>query len=350
LAEVSEGGYGTAYRRYFRALGVIFCFLTAAGAASCLLDRCLPFPPVPNVAARFRYFTKHKDEFDTIFIGSSRFHNQIIPLEFDALNAARGVPTHSFNLAYSGMWPPESFYFVRQVLATHPAKLHWVVMELMDYRFGAWEQRPLQMRVVYWHDWTDTMFACRYMLESELRPTEKICQIGLHLWLFLQRSASPGRGYEWLRIRHVRPTEKEDVGWEERAGFDPEPELSRLRKGRSRADFLRGVKEVRESLPEQPLRPGFEAAFKDLLGDFRRAGIEPIFVIPPTINRPENLVLGLPRGITVLRFNRPDKFPQLFHPDMHYDAVHLNEKGAQEFTRLLAGYFADHRKVMTEAR
>ncbi|MEI9892818.1 MAG: hypothetical protein WDN28_02595 [Chthoniobacter sp.] len=49
------------------------CFLSAALLTAWLIDRELPFPSVPEIAPRFRYFAERKDEFDTIFIGSAAF-------------------------------------------------------------------------------------------------------------------------------------------------------------------------------------------------------------------------------------------------------------------------------------
>jgi hypothetical protein len=62
----------------------------------------------------------------------------------------------------------------------------------------------------------------------------------------------------------------------------------------------------------------------------------------------ENLAQGLPDGLTVFRFNRPQDYPQLYVPETHYNGGHLNEAGAHEFTRLLAGLFVEHesQKVM----
>ncbi len=55
------------------ALLMAACFLSAALLTAWLIDRELPFPSVPEIAPRFRYFAERKDEFDTIFIGSAAF-------------------------------------------------------------------------------------------------------------------------------------------------------------------------------------------------------------------------------------------------------------------------------------
>jgi hypothetical protein len=321
-------------------LAVAGSFIIAAAGAALLIDARVPFPPDADLGARLEHFARHKEDYDTVFIGSSRFRHHIIPHEFDAATAAGGVPTHSFNLGYSGMWPPESFYFLRQVLALHPRKLHWLVIELMDYRFGEWENKPLTMRSVYWHDCQHTAMILRVMLESSLPPLEKGRQLALHTRLFLHRMLGPGGGADWLVGRYFPTKSHSKPDWVGRAGFDPEVQGGEWTPAAT-ADLEAQVDAVKRSLPPQPLRPGFSAAFQELLGDLRQAGVQPIFVISPTVRPVENLALGLPEGLTVFRFNQPDIYPELYKPETHYDIGHLNENGAHEFTRLLAQRFVE---------
>src|SRR5581483_5631765 len=149
------------FHRVIRGMAVGTCFCLAAAVTAWFISRLLPFPSVPEGPSRFRYFAERKDQFDTIFIGSSRVRHQVIPPQFDAETAARGAATHSFNLGYSGMWPPESYYYLRQILALHPRRLRWVVIELMDYRFGQAEEQAATVRSVYWHDAKHTAMAWR---------------------------------------------------------------------------------------------------------------------------------------------------------------------------------------------
>ncbi|HEY3901849.1 MAG TPA: hypothetical protein VGM54_24765 [Chthoniobacter sp.] len=293
------------------------------------------------MGARFRYFKEHKNDFDTIFIGSSRIQNHLIPQQFDAHNSAHGVVTHSFNLGYAGMWPPESFYFLREVLALRPAKLRWAVIELMDYRFGELERNPFTSRAVYWHDWQHTCMAWRLIVESPLPLNEKCQELALHTSLYLRRLTNAGRGAEWLRFPFASGRPKEDTGWMKRGGFDPAAEMGSWTDA-ALADYARQVAAVRDSLPPRTARPGFSDALRSLLKDLQEAGVEPIFVISPTVRSDENLLLGLPDGLTVFAFNQPAEFPQLFEAVNHVEPRHLNEKGAREFTRLFAERFSNH--------
>jgi len=91
---------------------------TGIGAAAflitCLILRVvLPFPEIDDgVSQKFRFFAAHKDEFDTLFIGSSRVYFQISPAIFDRVTRASGLPTHSFNFGIGGMYLPETSYLL----------------------------------------------------------------------------------------------------------------------------------------------------------------------------------------------------------------------------------------------
>src|SRR4051812_35293746 len=105
-------GYGVRYTHrghYIRN----FAIALAALVSSCLTIHALrPFPDIPKLTPKLRYFTAHKDEFDTIFIGSSHVFRGIVPKAFDSATGSAALPTHSFNFGLDGMQPPESLYFL----------------------------------------------------------------------------------------------------------------------------------------------------------------------------------------------------------------------------------------------
>ncbi len=337
LAVTSPSGHGL--RAAARALFLAGCFVAGGLGTAHFVGSGLPFPPIPDLSARFNYFAARKDEFDTIFIGSSRIRYQIRPQQFDAETAQLGAPTHSFNLGYSGMWPPESDYFLRRILALHPRQLRWVVIELMDYRFGEAERQPMTMRTTYWHDLAHTCMAWRLLVESPLPFGEKLPFYFIHARLFLQRLTHLGRGAEWLGDRYFPTKKKTDMSWVKRAGFDPEE------KGEwsasARAEYAEKIQTFERLLPTGRMRPGLAAAVRDLAAEVRAAGAEPIFLITPTVRPEENLAAGVPPNLTVWAFDLPQQYPRLYLPELHFDPGHLNEAGATEFTSLLAVRLAE---------
>lgn len=319
-----------------RGVVLMFVFLLSLIGGATVLGRFLPFPDVPGVGERFRYFADHRDEYDTVFIGSSRFRHQLIPEVFEARAKEGGLDVQAFNLGYSGMWPPESYYYLRQILALKPAHLKWVVIELMDYRFGPVDEDKPTERMVYWHDRTHTTMAWRLVAETQWPLAKKVDHYARHTRLFLQNFMHIGQGLEWLAWKDA-PSKKKKPRWARRDGYEAQEE-SPWSEG-SKAAFARQVESAQASLMPQVLRPGFAADLREIVAEVRRAGVEPLLVIPPTVIPAENIQIGVPEDVPLLAFSRPDEYPELYQPETHYDPGHLNEKGAVEFSRLVAERF-----------
>lgn len=316
---------------------VLFLLACAAGCAA--IGRVAPFPEVPGIYPKWTHFREHRDEIDVLFLGSSRFYHQIIPAQFDA--AVGGV--RSFNFGYDGMWPPESFYLLRQLLALRPPRLKWVVIDLMDINYRLDERNVSTLRMAYWHDLRHTAIAFRDILGSRFHPSQKFDLLMEHGRLCAQQLLNLGRGADALNtLLAPKAPRKRGYSWTDFAGFEVGP--AHGMEGSERDGFVRTVERLKKGIAPAPVRPVFRDALADLIADVRRAGAEPIFVIAPTINGAENFT-EVPGNATVFGFNDPVKHPELFDPAHHYDAWHLNEKGAVDFTRLLAEKFIERRSA-----
>lgn len=329
-----------ARRSFAYHLLIAVLFLVAFAATCGLLHSRMSFPSVPEIAPRFRYFAEHRDEFDTIFIGSSRVRHGIIPQTFDEEMAKHQLHTRSFNLGYSGMWPPESYYYLRQVLALHPKKLRFVFIELMDYRFGQAEGEAPTMRSIYWHDVPHAGMALRLVAESPLPFTQKLGLLATHTKEFVQNMTNPGRGAEWLEQRYFPTKKKFDTSWIARRGFDPEPatEWSEAAK----AEYQRQIEAFQQARQhETPARSGLVSAVQKLAEEVEKAHAIPIFVVPPTVRPEEHFSAGMSLVLPEdFAFDDPSRFPRLYQPELHYDPGHLSAQGADAFTRLLADRIA----------
>ena len=73
---------------------------------------------------KLEFFAKHKDEFDTLFLGSSRFYYAILARRFSIRRSRARTASRpaAFNFGIDGMHPPENFYVLEQILKTRAAK------------------------------------------------------------------------------------------------------------------------------------------------------------------------------------------------------------------------------------
>lgn len=324
---------------FFAGLRNVLLFVAALVLAASGIAALLPMDQVQAVGAKWRHFLAHKDEPDVLFVGSSRFYHQIIPPQFDREVAATGVPVKSFNFAVDGCWPPESFYLLRQILAQRPARLRWVVIDLMDINSRIPPENRDTPRVRYWHDLRHTIMALRETWSRVERPaSERSDQCLEHVQLFLQNAFSLGRGAASLQTWAFTGKKKErSPVWGKEAGYAAEPDV--VMSGEPLANYERLVEKLRKGLRPFPMPPVFYEAVRDIAAVVRASGAEPIFVIAPTVNPRENFS-DTPPGLEIWRYNDPMEYPELYRADRHFDDYHLNAAGAVEFTRLLAERFA----------
>ena len=319
--------------------GVIFL---VCGALVCVaIQRCLPFPQPAGIYQKYEFFAQHRDEYDALFLGSSRFYHHIIPRQFDAAVAgATGREVRSFNFGYDAMWPPESYYMVRQLLALRPARLRWVIIDMMDINPRLDERNTTTLRHAYWHDWRHTRMAMEEIVRTVRKPDERWRLLSQHAEHLGKQWLNLGRGADLLGERLLAKTKKwsPPKDWIDAEGFNPGPALGLT--GKVRADFERTAERLRGGLRPSPLSPVLHAAMSELIGEIHAAGAQPVFVLSPTLSTRENFT-GLPEGAPLLAFNDPQVYPQLFDPDLRYDAWHLNERGAVLFTDALARRFAE---------
>ena len=159
-------------------------------------------------------FRETKDEYDVVFLGSSRVQRGIHPEDFDARMEELGRPVRSFNFGLGGIRFPETVYWVDWILAQRPEKLRWFFIELQPIEHWiqpvtGWRSR----RFLNWHGWSST----RYSLGArEVAELEDAAWRGEpHLTAFLRRSFNIGNGIYTLREAFFP-----DLSGLPRAGYD----------------------------------------------------------------------------------------------------------------------------------
>ncbi len=320
-------------------IGALAFVLTCAG-----LNTFLSAPEIDRVVPTVGFFKEHRDDFDTVFIGSSHVRHQIAPAVFDRTMRAAGYPTHTFNLGVNGMFPPENFYVVDEVLKAKPRNLKWVFVELGELeteRSPGTEGTP---RAFYWRDWKRTALLLRAILAgdsdlgSRLTASERLNLLFYHSVLFVKNFANVGQQSDLARW--VRPLWKKkrkpakDLGPSD-DGYTP---LNKEPAAEATSD--KGGPPHLGGTEARYLSTVAASAYRQLADDVRRLGAVPIFLVTPNAGQTQ---LGFPpqSGVaaTVMSFNNAKDYPELYWKEMRFDSDHLNGPASENFTRLLAEDF-----------
>lgn len=322
------------------------------------IHRRLPLPDVPIVWQKLAHLSQRVDDYDTLFVGSSRIHYQIIPRLFDARAAELGVPTTSFNAGVAGMRPPEDAFFLDQILAHRPAKLRWVFIELAGIRPSIGEERRGTMRVQYWHDGPRLATLWRHALQ--LKPTKKrwtpkrwwrevrdpLTEFFPHLELFVREQINIGKG-EFLTKRLIDGPPKPRGSLTNALG----PDLGGwIPTGRGEEMIPVNREAFERELAERRAKPATkdfgdpisQEALEEMIAKVEQAGATAVLIVPPTTSKknffptPER-----ERKTMVIDFSDLEKSPALDQNRHRLDAEHTNTAGSEILTQLLVERWAE---------
>lgn len=305
------------------------------------------FPDVPTVSDKLAVFAARRDEFDTVFVGSSRVYNHLSPKIFDDERAAAGRPGRAFNLGVSAMRPPESFQMLDRALALRPARLRVAVLELVNVYPRLEPRERDTRRATAWHRPRE---AAWILLATLLHPD----WANKSRW-FYDHALASARAFFHVGDAHdrlfdaagpPRAVGSEGLGMDG-DGYAPTTAAAKAEDPEHRrflADlpaYGRAVAAMTDPPPPAERDPVNLLLRWDLprrVAQLRARGIETVLFIPPVAERQDGLRALAARcpGATLLAFNDPARYPELYRPEIRVDAGHLDADGAEILTRLLA--------------
>jgi hypothetical protein len=334
---------------------------TAAFLLTCVgLRVVLPFPEIDGgVSQKFRFFAAHKDEFDTLFIGSSRVYFQISPAIFDRVTRESGMPTHSFNFGIGGMYLPETAYLLEQILNLKPRKLRWVFIEYDELPTKWSPENQTSRRALYWADWKRVSLLLRKLTDAGTDPLwrpspAKLRDIVLrqkdeknthglltfYAGQFEKNYTNVARATDVLQYFLGRDTKERRARY---LGVASDGYVTRPNRMSPEqvAAYERGLAAAMAQTDTQSLSPYAVEGYRQCAQEVRKIGAMPIFLITPSTT--EINVATENTGLTsvIMAFNDPRTYPSLYRSDVRRDGQHLTKSGAEEFTRILAANFVE---------
>src|SRR5687767_13062240 len=103
--------------------------LAAFVAGAALLRTRVPLADEVNLGTKLAYFEANAEEYDALYLGSSRVQRGLDTVQVDAELRAAGFPMRSFNFGVRGLHSFELDYVLHRLLAREPRRLRWVFLE-----------------------------------------------------------------------------------------------------------------------------------------------------------------------------------------------------------------------------
>jgi hypothetical protein len=329
-----------------------------------LLYAILPFPEIGVVASHLRYFKRHRDQFDTLFLGSSLTHHDISPAVFDRVMLESGHATRTFNFGVDGMLVAESSYILERLLATHPKNLKLVFIELDELAIEPFAGAEGSRRDIYWRDAKRTSLLLGHLIEDRRNQhsatttslpdirAQPIHRHGFrqllffHLKLFGKNIMNVSRRGDltWWGSHFWKPDKMpDDLGpaSDGYAPFDQDIPESRMLA-------------YRFELDQALARPGdrfvsaaTERACRQMAEQVKKAGATPIFLRMPVVSQIKLRFRAEPGPAVILSYNDARVYPELYRRDTRAEEIHLNPRGAEALSTLVA---RDLSKLIDERR
>lgn len=350
----------------FRAVLAVVFWMSGFGLTAWLAGVCLPpaeLPPV--VREKLTHLARHGDEYDAIFLGSSRVQYHIMPVVFERFAAEHGLAVKTFNAGVAAMAPPEDGYVLDEILRRPHRRLRWVFIELSAFSSG---QNLLGTeRIAYWHDWERLILVSKRAVNkfrevqfsgAKLRRTpwadrmaaytQPITQWLDDVRLFTVKSLSLGRGAT-AGASIVTPVAPNPAGAGESLGrYGDGWEYAGEDHQRMSGDMLARYETAYAERLETPSRKDSHdelshEALEIIIARIVHAGARPILFVPPTPTKrhyfppPERAP-----ALTIFDFSDVREYPELFKTENRQDLEHLNGAGAEVFSRILARRFVEH--------
>jgi hypothetical protein len=330
-------------------------FLGVGFALSAFTQAASPPPEIPVLSPKLAHLLERAGDYDLVLLGDSRTFRGIDPTRLDVELERRGCPARSFNAGVSALHPIELIDFLERLAEGGAKPLpHLLIQDVQPVDASMTNLRS--RRQMYFARVGNLPLAFRSIRASNLSPFGKfesgakvsIATLYSHLGTGqLGHLLNPGisgrepdsgalfeqRGFVSLETEAARSA---GPSAERRVAF-----LADQAGAEARLDELRSI----DFSEPAPLPHGYEALLLEILGHARRAGDHVALYFMPRAREPlvarqaRRLEQSWPTShpeFPVLNFHDPERFPELYASDSWWDTGHLNQRGAELFSRSIA--------------
>lgn len=339
-------------------------FLIGLFTTSLLIKKNLPSPELAVIDSKLDYFEADKDEYEVLFLGSSRMYRHLIPTTFDQEMADQGYELDSFNFGVYSMKFAESYFVLNKILALKPKNLQYIFMDYA-WHFKVGSDNWRTDRGAHYHTFSHSLWIFQSILKSQedsvinkaillfdntvpllynYSNTSKLKELVQSWKLFGSKvsatESNSEQGYQEPNQDGYFSIEREN---------DPSFEQRRLKLLQELDEYKQSKRKLGKikTQTKRGLSKYELAEIEKLTNKLEQEGIKIIWVNSPvvrgtTLKRQLRLDNSYQKGSirNLISLNDPAQYPSLFQSSHRFDWQHLNEKGSEEFTKILTGDFA----------
>ena len=300
-------------------------------------------------AQKIEVMRSHGEDYDTVFLGSSRLQYAAMPEVFDSRSGELGRPTSSYSLCFSGTRMLDNVRILDWLIVNKPRNLNRVIVELhttsQEIRETQWmTDQEIQMHApcVFLDRMDAILFADK--------PIWSRCQeAGYCVIHTIMSQLCIGQGARIVQDhvdlanggRLSRVWDVPDRGWVsiDATAMDHMKRFhEEFSTDRRPYEAVAGEKAVDPS--PQWLHGGSRVGpILDIIRRLRDAGIEPVFVVMPSLVwdfQGRDIVNQVRKFARVLELDRASEHRPMFDLASFYDTSHLDAEAARVFSCFLA--------------
>lgn len=309
----------------------------------------------PWYSSKIQYLEQiNKEKLPNVFFfGSSRIYRNINPYFFDIEFEKNSVEKiSSFNLGAPATFCPQSYYLYEQFLDSElSSNADIVFLELLEIS-SIGTALMHQERTTYWQNYRDLLFVLKSVFRSKERGILGKVRITVKYSIsYFENIFNIGQFKSPLLDKNFY--DPRYVGKEKNGFFPLDADLRSTTDSTVKENLLERKNSLKEEEPELKNRALKSIEFfksdkkslnkvhferiEKLIKKAKKNNIQLIFIITPNIVSPSIVKLfnAIPAGNKIQLADAND-FPEFYQTENLFDVGHLNEKGAELFSKTLA--------------
>jgi hypothetical protein len=296
-----------------------------------------------------KYFYSIKNNYNTIFLGSSRTFRHINPAVFDSILNSRNIPVKSFNFGTPATYYPECFYILNK-LVDNNNHLQYVFLELQQVN-DIGKINLFASKTYYYLNLKYLDFVTQYAIFSQMNLLHKLSFTGKYYLAYLYKLFAG----KYNAILQKQSSGKYVLG-KNKNGFLSLDEHINLKTAEYKEinnnrkkllkDTLALKKRAEISVNQFSNKTAYNNAFFtnyliNLVNQLAQNNIHLYFIIPPRLKSYHEFISLQNSEIAnrIIQLADASEFPMFYQFKYSFDIGHLNEQGANIYTQILAEKF-----------